>query len=160
MPKSSKSLTIKKDKPDGRPANAIHMERIIALRNKGLSLAEIAGVLNCSKQNIHERLQGYAEDIDALQDFKDNKADTLAVYQRRMLNSLTPGDIKSASPYQRVGMFALLYDKERLERGQTTENIGYMDYNHALDQVMRERERLQDELGIEGDTIDIGDVSD
>jgi hypothetical protein len=57
-------------------------------------------------------------------------------------------------------MFGILYDKERLERGQTTENVGYLDYNRALDQVIKERERLQDELGIDGDTIDVGDVSD
>jgi hypothetical protein len=70
---------------------------------------------------------------------------------------LSNADIQKASPYQRVGMFGILYDKERLERGQTTENIGYMDYNRALEQVMAERNKLQAELGlddIQSDTID------
>ena len=154
MPKSSTNQ-VTTTAPKGIP-----LEKIIKLRSKGLSLKEVANVLGCSEANISLRLKDHLDDLDALDDFKQVRGDTLALYQRKLINSLNTGDIQKASPYQRVGMFGILYDKERLERGQTTENIGYMDYNQALDQVMRERERLQDELGIDGDTIDVGDVSD
>jgi len=144
MPKSSTNQ-ITTTAPKGIP-----LEKIIKLRSKGLSLKEVANVLGCSEANISLRLKDHLDDLDALDDFKQVRGDTLALYQRKLLKSLSSGDIQKASPYQRVGMFGILYDKERLERGQTTENIGYMDYNRALDQVIKERERLQDELGIDG----------
>ena len=159
MPKSATKPTAANQVTTSAP-KGIPLEKIIKLRAKGLSLEEIAGALGCSIANISIRLKDHMEDLDALNDFKEAKADTLALYQRKLINSLNTGDIQKASPYQRVGMFGILYDKERLERGQTTENIGYVDYNRALDQVIKERERLQDELGIDGDTIDMGDVSD
>jgi len=135
----------------------ISLEKILHLRSKGLSLKDIAGACGCSEANVSLRLKDHNEDIEALDDFKAIKGDTLAIYQRKLLNSLSNADIQKASPYQRVGMFGILYDKERLERGQTTENIGYMDYNRALEQVMAERNKLQAELGlddIQSDTID------
>ena len=127
----------------------ISLEKMLSLRAKGLSLEDIAGACGCSIANVSIRLKDHMEDIEALEDFKSSKGDTLALYQRKLLNSLNNADIQKASPYQRVGMFGILYDKERLERNQMTEIIGYMDYNRALDQVMAERSRLQEELGLD-----------
>ena len=136
----------------------IPLERIIELRKKNLTYEEIGTILNCSKQNIEARLKGIKEHLDSLESFKANKADLMALNQSVILNSLTPDVVKSASPYQRVGMLGILFDKERLERNQVTEIIGYMDYNRALDQVMAERNRLREELGLDEGSDEAIDV--
>ncbi len=133
---------------DTHKRRVIPLERIIELRSKGLSYSAMAGVLGCSKQAISFRLKDHIEDIEGLEHFKNGRADFLALIQRKLITSLTVEDIKKASAYQRVGMFGILYDKERLERGQVTEIVGYADLNVAFAQVVAEREKMAKELGI------------
>jgi len=151
--KGNKSLTV--------IDNVIPIAKIIELRKKNLTYDEIGKILDCTRQNIEQRLHGYKQSIDSLKSVKDHRADTLAVVGDTILNSLTAGDIKKSTGYQKVGMYSLLYDKERLERGQSTENIGYYDYTKGLDKVIEERDRLQLELGmtpqeIDADVVDVG----
>lgn len=127
----------------------IPLESIIDLYNKGLNNTEIAKIIGCDRSNISRRIQAVRDELDSLPKFKHHRADILALHQSRLLNSITPNDINKSSPYQRVGMMALLYDKERLERGQLTEITGYMDLSKALSQVQADRQRLARELGID-----------
>ena len=129
----------------------IPISRLIELRKKNLSYNEIAELVGRTKQTVHKRLQPYVEDINNLQSFKDHRADILAVHQARLLNSLTPDAIKECSPYQRVGMFGILYDKERIERGMSTQNIAYADYSAKLSDLEKEEMELRKLLGTQGD---------
>jgi len=126
MPKTAKTelAPIEPDTPNSLSKD-ISIEAIIGLYLKGKSQAEISRQLGCSRANISERLGKYEEDVKALPDFKRNKADMLAMYQRRILNTLTPEDIEKQSAYQRVGMFSILFDKERLERDLSTDNVSH-----------------------------------
>ena len=126
----------------------VPLAKIIELRNKKLSYDEIGTLLGCTRQNIHQRLQPFRQSIDHLKSVKDNRADTLAVVSDTLLNSLTGTDIKSASAYQRVGMYGILYDKERLERGQTTANIGHVDFTGQLKDLEAQEAALMAELGM------------
>lgn len=126
----------------------IPISRIIELRNKKLTCEEIGAILGCSKQNIAQRLQPLVEELDGLTSFKDNRADVLAAYQAKLLNSLSTTEVQKASPYQKVGMFGLLYDKERLERGQSTSNVAYADYSRSIQDQDREIMALEQEVGI------------
>lgn len=130
-------------------AKNIPLEKIITLYTKGMNMTEIAKVCGCSTAAISIRLKDHTEDLDALIPFKNARADTLAFYQRKLLNSIDKGSIEKCSAYQRVGMFGILYDKERLERGETTQNIGYADYTKALSSVVAKRKELEAELGID-----------
>ena len=135
----------------GRPLleDTIPIGKLIELRNKGLSYNEIAIIVGCSKTNAFERLAEYSNDIDNLKSFKENKADILAVQQSRLLNNLTMEDIKKSSAYQKVGMFSVLHNQERLERGESTSNIAYADLTGKLDEMQAKRKALEKELGIE-----------
>ena len=127
----------------------IPIARIIELRNKKLTYEEIATLLNCSTQNIHQRLQPFAKSIDSLPSIKENRADVLAIYNDMILNSLNPDEIKKAPARDKVWMYGVLYDKERLERGQTTSNVGYADYTRELRDLDKEILALEAELGDE-----------
>jgi len=101
----------------------IPLQKLIELRSKGLSYQEIAKIVGCSKPNVFYRLQEYKEEIDNLEAFKKHRADILSLKQSQILNSLTIEDIKECSAYQRVGMFGILHQNERLARDQSTGNI-------------------------------------
>jgi len=63
--------------------------------------------------------------------------------------SLTEADIKKMSARDRVLAFGILYDKERLERGQSTENIAYADLTKGLEEIQREKRKLAKDLGLD-----------
>jgi hypothetical protein len=120
----------------------IPISKIIELRNKKLTYSQIGKILGCSRENICMRLQPFRHSIENIKQVKDNRADTLAVISDTVLNSLTIEDIKKASAYQRVGMFGILYDKERLERGESTQNVAYANLSDKdLDTKIQELER-------------------
>ena len=138
----------------GRPLldDTIPIGKLIELRNKGLSHSEIGKIVGCSKQNISERLQPCIKDIDNLKSFKENKADILAIHQSRLLNNLTTEDIKKSSGYQKVGMFSVLHNQERLERGESTSNIAYADMTKNMAELQAKRKALEAELGMDNES--------
>lgn len=142
--------------PESAP-KGIPLAKLIEYRNKGLSYQEIANIVGCSKQNISERLQYFTSSINHLQAVKENRADTLTVVSDTILNSLTPAEIKKAPFGTKITAYGILYDKERLERGQSTENISYSDMVKTRQQAM---EYLQQHppVEVQGDNKDTVDV--
>jgi len=125
----------------------IRIEDIIEYKIQGLKDSEIGTLLNCSQQNISERLKDYRDEVESLSTFKKHRADTFAVVQSKLINSLSPDDIKKSSAYQKIGMVSLLHEKESLERGQATQIIRYDA--QALRERYDELKRMLDE------TIDV-----
>ena len=132
----------------------IDVDKAIQLRCKGLSYAEIAVHFNVTGEAVRDRIGGLINTEFDLEAFKKNRADILSGKQLELIKSLTEEDVKKASPYQKVGMFALLYDKERLERGESTSNVAYADLSESLKGLQREEETLLAELG----ASDMGDL--
>jgi len=126
----------------------IPLAKIIELRNKRLSYSEMATLLGCTKENICQRLKPFRMSVENLKSIKENRADTLAVVSDTVLNSLTETDIKSASAYQRVGMYGILYDKERIERGQVSSIVGHVDFTGKLKDLEAQEQALMAELGM------------
>ncbi len=125
----------------------IDLNRALALRIKGLNYDDIAQLLGVSRGCVIANLGSYmAEGLD-LTIFKQNRADLLAGKQAQILKTLSEAEIRKASPYQRVGMFGILYDKERLERGQSTQNVSYAAMSRELEDLDREILELEAGLG-------------
>ena len=97
----------------------IPLERIIEYQHKGLNNTEIGKLLGCEHHNITQRLQA-AENLEL---FKKHRAEVMATSASMLVNSLTPADIKEMNGLQKITAFGILYDKERLERGQSTANV-------------------------------------
>ena len=112
---------------------------------KELNTVQAAALLGCTPEAIRLRCINHGIKY-GLKRWKETKADILASKQRQLLDSLDTGAIKSMSPGSRVTAFAILYDKERLERGQSTENIAYCDMSKKLSDMDKEIERLAGEL--------------
>ena len=118
------------------------LAKIIELRNKQLSLQQIADIVGVTKQSIHYRLKPYVKSIDSLGAIKNQRADLLALVTNNMLEvylSLTPAEQKSLVMKRGMVDYGILYDKMRLETGQSTSNVAYMD-------LIKARQQLQSEL--------------
>ena len=104
---------------------------ILELHEKGLNGAEIAKIMGATREAIHYHLKKHRTAIKGLHYYKKNRADILALKGKQLLESLTPQEIKKMPPGSRVNSYGILYDKERLERDQSTQNIASF---HALKQ--------------------------
>ena len=118
------------DTVDDSPDKPVPVEKLLKWRKQGLSYAEIGKMTGKSKQAVHQRLQPYKDAIENLPAFKENRADIFAIHQQRLLNSLTDDDIKRIPPGSRFTGVGILYDKERLERDKSTENVSYADMSN------------------------------
>ena len=101
----------------------IPISLLVALRKKNLSYSQIAKVVGCHKSNVVNRLRQVRHLLDSNDTFKDNRADVLSVYQQMILEGITPEKIKDISVRDAVVAMGVLYDKERLERNLSTENV-------------------------------------
>ena len=146
----------KNNLPDNKSIDdVIPISRIIELRKRGNSYKEIGKILGCTKQNVELRLRPFKAEIEALESYKEHRADVLAVYQQKLLNSLTDSDIKRMPPGSRLTGFGILYDKERLERGQSTDNIAVEalieDLHNTQEQLDKIRERKAELLRLKAE---------
>jgi len=85
----------------------------------------IAKTLNISHSNVCDRLRKAG--IQALEAFRMHRADILALEQQRILSHITDADIKRAGIKDKAVSIGILYDKERLDRGQSTSILSYAD---------------------------------
>lgn len=100
----------------------IDVEKAIELRLKGLTYRDIAKVFNCTHGAVVRRISKLLPKIDTVDIFKQKRADILTAKQMEICQSLTGDKIKKSSAAQLATILGILYDKERLERGLSTEN--------------------------------------
>ncbi len=115
-----KALTKRPRRKDAK----VNVKKALELRLKGVSQADIARHFNCSRSAVTQALAPYRDlPLDQLDAWKSHKGDLLEAYQVALLQSLTPSDIKSMAPASRITAAAILFDKARLQRGESTNNI-------------------------------------
>ena len=116
----------------------LNPDRVIELKKKGLTNAEIAKSMGVVPSAVWRFLQTNSEEIKAVEAYKSGRADVLAKIQgmaldvqTRILATLDDRVLESLTPSQKSGMllsvntvFGTIYDKERLELGKSTQNVG------------------------------------
>lgn len=119
-----------------RKARKINREKVIELAETGLTASDIARHQSVSPSTITRFLEQFHIDKDAVEQYKQARPEALAWMQgknleiQRQLLERLDGLLPTLKTPQISGlMFALntqhgtLFDKERLERGQSTQNI-------------------------------------
>ena len=91
--------------------------------NHNLTSREIGKLVGCDQSHVSKVLKKYGIKHGDVTEFKKHRADVFAGLQNRILQTITLADIKKAPMASRVTAMAILNDKERLERGQSTSNI-------------------------------------
>lgn len=84
------------------------------------NIVKTAKILQCSKQNISQRLMTAHIDINEYKDFKEIKDVRYEVLQARLVNSIDAVSIKKAPLGSKVLAICQLEDKIRVIRGQST----------------------------------------
>lgn len=111
----------------GRPRNGnekLGQAKLRKLLDAGIqSPSAIAEISGCAPATASQAISRYIKDVKALEDYKKNRADILAEKQREVLAALCPADIKKASGKDKAMIYGIFYDKERLERGESTSNL-------------------------------------
>ena len=85
------------------------------------TMRQLAKYTQSSVSTVHEVLQRYGITRNYIEEFKTNRADIFAGLQSRLISSISEQDIQKAPLGSRILAAAQLYDKERLERGQSTD---------------------------------------
>lgn len=127
----------KTDETPDPVVNRIDVMEALKLRqvNK-LTYKEIADRLGVTKQAVWERLQRVykmiadPEEVDA---YKKNRADLLAGAEMAFVSeALDPDKLKKASVNNLSYAMRQVYDIQRLETGQSTENVAYKDMSDDM----------------------------
>jgi len=129
-------------------SNPIPLERLIELRQKGNSFADVGAIVGCSAQNVAERLA--KADLDGLELYSRHKAQVFEAKQRKILDAITDEKMDNMSAAQGVVAAAIFEDKIRLIRGQATEIIDIRQISIDLEAITK---RMQETLKT-GDVIE------
>jgi hypothetical protein len=121
----------------------ININELIDLRKRGLSYSRIAQAVGCSDTNVKQRLAPFKDAIDGLKSYKENRADIFAIHQQRVLENVTTEKLQKAQLNTLMPALGILYDKERLERGQSTEIIDAYHYDMELTDLDKEIKALE-----------------
>jgi len=112
---------IKPRKP--RKDKKVNTQQAIKLKTEnGLSYQQIAKIQGSTPAAVHRDIS-HLLPTESTEVFKSKRADILARLQERILTTIDDKDIQKAPLGSRVLAVAQMYDKERLERGQSTSNI-------------------------------------
>ncbi len=111
-------------KPAKKKKPPVDDTTILALRAAGKSSREIGAIVGRDHTAICKRLK-HLSPRGTTELFREKRADILTEIQRKILMSCTPQEIKNKprNIRDRVTSFAVLYDKERLERNQSSMNL-------------------------------------
>lgn len=139
------------DRPDSWHKD-ITLDDIISLKiqNPNLTAAQGARILGCSRANIYDHLKkagltwsGVACRIES---FKTQRADLLAFKQAICLENLTSEKAQKSSNRDLAVTFGILYEKERLDRGESTANVSVLSQRlDAAKRRLKEKGLLQED---------------
>lgn len=90
-----------------------------------LSYRDIATKYGCTFQAVQQRLQGFEAklgDPEELRAFQDIEADIQSAIKRRISSALLDADLSKSSPKDLAVTYGVMYDKNRLQTGQSTSN--------------------------------------
>lgn len=148
MPEADLIQKVRKPKsnlPQKEP-RGVPIEQIIDYKLRGLSSPEISKLLGISDSTVRVRLMNHVEDIDNTTLFQKHRSKYFAFQARRILQAINDADIQKASLRDKVIAASVLYDKERLESGLSTQNLAYIDIIKAKQSVKGEMETIEAEL--------------
>lgn len=118
----------------------INRKKVLDLHARGFSAPEIAQQQGVAHSTVWRFLERMKPEIGAVEEFKKNRADVLARIQaksldaqERIIDTLNDGVLSALTASQKSAMIIALnaqsgtaFDKERLERGQSSSNIAIL----------------------------------
>ena len=116
----------------------VNIDKAIEMKLKGISYEDIGKYYGVSKVAVFKTLEKYLDREISLEAFKRHRGDILANKQAQLLLSLTKDTIKEMTGQSLATAFGILYDKERIEKGESTAIISYTDHTKSLADIEKE----------------------
>ena len=115
------------------------MELIAALNIHNGNVSRAAQELGVTRAAVIKRKKTLPVGVLAptIEEFRTQRADTFARFQQIILQFVTEKKLKDASLQQLGTLFGIMYDKERLEKGQATEHIAHAHYQQLDEKQMK-----------------------
>ena len=115
------------------------MELIAALNLHNGNVSRAAQELGVTRAAVIKRKKTLPVGVLAptIEEFRTQRADTFARFQQIILQFVTEKKLKDASLQQLGTLFGIMYDKERLEKGQATEHIAHAHYQQLDEKQMK-----------------------
>lgn len=131
---------MKKSERKESRSRKLDREKVMDMHARGLSAPEIAAQQGVAHSTVWRFLERMKPEKQAVEEFKNNRADALARIQvksldaqERIIDTLNEGLVAALTPSQKSSMLialnaqhGTLFDKERMERGQSVQNISVM----------------------------------
>ena len=114
--------------------------------NHGLSYAQMAPILGVTPSAIHRRLKHLLPD-ESTKYYQDHRADIFSHVQLKLLSQIDAQRLKKVNIRDAVISTGILYDKERLERGQSTANADMRVLSTTLQELEEQERELKRSLG-------------
>jgi predicted transcriptional regulator len=127
----------------------VELVKAIELRSKGLTYTDIAKHFGCSKQAVQQRIANHLPYIDVVDEIRKSRIDILTAKGIELLLSLTVEDIKKMPPGSRAMSFGIIFDKERLLSGESTENVSIYQVEEKYKTKLLERQAMERKAGVE-----------
>lgn len=123
------------ERKGGKPRK-LDQKKVLDMHARGFSAPEIAQQQGVAHSTVWRFLERMKPEIGAVEEFKKTRPDVLARIQaksldaqERIIDTLDDGLVAALKPGQKTGLLIALntingtaFDKERLERGQSTQN--------------------------------------
>lgn len=142
-------MTNQSELPLTRSDCKINLVKAIEMRSKGISLQDIGDHFGVTKVAVHNLFKLHIPYIDVVDEVRKTRANILTAKGIELLLSLTDKEIKKIPPGSRATTFGILFDKERLERDQSTENVSIHEIEDKYNAKLLERQAMERKAGVE-----------
>ena len=122
----------------------VDVAKALVLRNKGVSIVDIAAMMNCSKQAILQATERYKAVLlteEEAQGFDDVHGRVIKGAMMEMVRmAVDPARMKKMSSRDAIVNYGILFDKSRLLEGKSTANVltGIVRFQkEALEETMQ-----------------------
>lgn len=135
-----KPKVIKRRKRKIDQVELIHYAQKKHLNGKPYTHKQIAEALNVSRGAVTKAISKLPPALLGSRDAAEYKALRIQIFQdmqRLILQYITPAKLRKASIIQLGTLFGIFYDKERLERGMSTENVASVNIHQIDPEAMK-----------------------
>lgn len=122
-----------------RGPTGIPIEAIVEYAEQGLTTRDIAKLIGCDHSNVVHRLKAVGFTRESNTFWSKHKVKVMQTLQSKILNSISPIHLKKANLQSLLTSFGILYDKERLETGQSTANVS--SWSHIITSAEAQAEK-------------------
>lgn len=130
MPRKSKLPEIASPTTPPAKPGKIDLSKALELRFKHhLTHQQIADYFGVAKQSVTERLQRFQAmlgDSEELEAFRNHEAVIQDAVRARFSAHLLSADLEKCSPRDAAIVYGTIYDKNRLQTGQSTANLAQL----------------------------------